>query len=130
MADKNDKPESAEKTVTIVFLENATYGSIPPEHFRKGDVRSMREDLAMRWVRRGVATADSAVVTAAKAGRTVEPPKRIEKLPDGVQANWRTLSAADAIALATGPLKADPEKVSTRVAAMSVIEAAVAEANK
>lgn len=124
----------ADKTRKIVFTANATYQTVPPEDFKKGDVKTMREDHAERWIKRGVATDDPTVVAAAeaatRAGKPVEIVKPAEKLPEGVPSSWRTLSAKEAITLATGALKAPASDVQHRAQALAVIEDAVKEANK
>lgn len=124
----------ADKTRKIVFTVDVTYREVPPVDFKKGEVKVLRDDLANRWIGRGVATDDAAVIAAAeaaaKAGKVVEIEKPEEKLPEGVPAKWRELHAKEAITLATTVLGAKVNEVQNRAQAMAVIEAAVAGANK
>lgn len=43
------------RTKTIQFTERAVYRTIEPVTFEKGTVHEFREDIANRWISRGVA---------------------------------------------------------------------------
>ncbi len=124
----------ADKTRKILFTTMATYQTSPPEVFNAGDVKVMRDDLAIRWIIRGVATDDAELIAAAEAaakgGTRVAIEKPSEKLPEGVPADWRTLSAREAMTLAHKVCGAAVINVQNRSQAIAAIEAAVAEFNK
>ena len=118
------------KTRKILFTVATTYGSIPPVHYVAGEVVTLREDLAGRWLSRGVATDDAKLIAQAeaKAGDAPELIKEGEKLPDGVPADWRTLNSSDARALAY-KLGGSHLTVQNRSQAMTFLEQKEAEAN-
>lgn len=62
------------KETEILFLQRAIYQSIDPVTYEAGEIRKLRADLAERWVRRGVATADREAIAAAKAAKAPKEP--------------------------------------------------------
>lgn len=61
----------APKQIKIAFTADALYRTLDPVQYRKGQVIELREDLAARWVARGVATDDADEV--ARAELAAEP---------------------------------------------------------
>lgn len=61
------------KETEILFLQRATYQSIDPVTYQAGEIRKLRADLAERWVKRGLATADRESIAAAKAAKEPKP---------------------------------------------------------
>jgi hypothetical protein len=61
----------ADKTIT--FTQNARYDSLPPVNYTAGQKVTLREDLADRWLKRGVATEDT---EKAKAQIVAPRPRR------------------------------------------------------
>lgn len=124
----------ADKKLKIIFTADARYDTVPPVDYRKGQIEEMREDLATRWLKRGVASADPALISdaeaALKAGAEPVLAKPTEVLPEGVPANWRTLNARDSIALAVDVLKVRATEAGNRAQAQAAIAAKVEEANK
>jgi hypothetical protein len=80
---------------TIVFTQNAKYDTIPPVVYTAGQKVTLREDLADRWIKRGVATEEEG--TKKVTGKPVEPPADPEV---EIPMNWRTLKLDDRVALA------------------------------
>lgn len=68
-----------DKTLKIMFTVQAVYQTSPASvTYEAGSIHVMREDLALRWVKRGVATDDAAAIAKAEAERvpkSVEVPK-------------------------------------------------------
>lgn len=65
-----------DKTLKIMFTAQAVYQTSPaPVTYEAGSIHVMREDLALRWVKRGVATDDvGAIATAEAASKPVPIP--------------------------------------------------------
>lgn len=113
-----------DKTKTIVFTMDQRYDTVPPVFFTAGQVVAMRGDLADRWLSRGVASDDPALIAKAQAGKepTVEP----ESLPPEIPANWQSLKAEPMRELA-GKLGATHLQVQNRQQAFEYVSAKVAE---
>lgn len=103
----------------IMFLATAVYQTIPPVTYNAGDIVELRDDIAMRWVSRGLATADAEAIAKAEA-----PPQG--DLPEGIPDGWRTFNAADTVALAV-KFGADPEAVRFKAQAVDFIDAKITE---
>jgi len=103
----------------IMFLATTVYQTIPPVTYNAGDIVELRDDIAMRWVSRGLATADADVIAKAEA-----PPQ--DELPGDIPDDWRTFNAADTVALAV-KLGADPDVVRFKAQAVDFIDAKIAE---
>ncbi|MFN4017612.1 MAG: hypothetical protein ACK4JB_19890 [Reyranella sp.] len=101
----------------IIFTATMRYDSVPPVTYEKGSVHALREDLADRWIKRGVATEDLASATDAE-----QPAGSSSRIPD----DWRSLTAAETVALAVS-LGADAEAVRFKAQAVAFIEGKIAE---
>ncbi|KAF0102231.1 MAG: hypothetical protein FD144_2666 [Rhodospirillaceae bacterium] len=114
----------SDKITTILFTANAKFETSPATiYYGAGEVHELRDDLANRWIRRGVATADPELIAQARAPGPVE-----ETGPSGhdIPDDWRALNAADTVALAV-TLGADPEAVRFKAQAAAFIEGKIAE---
>lgn len=114
----------ADKTKTIMFTVATVYRTLTPVTYEQGQVVELREDLADRWISRGVATDDADLI--AKAKRGAEPTPDPESLPEGVPVNWRSLNSADMRDLAV-KLGAASLDIQNRAQAFSYVSAKVAE---
>lgn len=101
----------------ILFTATVRYDSVPPVTYEKGSVHALRDDLADRWIKRGVATED-----LAPAANGEKPDGRTADIPD----DWRTLTAAETVSLAVA-LGADAEVVRFKAQATAFIEGKIAE---
>lgn len=111
------------KTVKVLFTADAKFETSPETiYYRAGDVHELREDHAGRWVKRGVATEDVEAIAAAEAPK-VQPQ---ESLPEGVPDGWRSLNAADTVALAVS-LGAAAESVRFKAQAVEFIDSKILE---
>lgn len=61
------------KETEILFLQQVIYRSMEPVTYEAGEIRKLRPDLAERWIRRGVATADRETIAAARAAKEPAP---------------------------------------------------------
>lgn len=102
----------------IMFLATTVYQTIPPVTYNAGDIVELRDDIAMRWVSRGLATADAEAIARAEAPQ--------DDFPEGIPDDWRTFNAADTVALAVR-LGADSEAVRFKAQAVDFIDAKIAE---
>lgn len=69
---------------TIIFTARAVYDVLPAKiTYEIGQIETMREDLANRWITRGVATDDAATVAAAQAAKAPSP-VAADPVPDAV----------------------------------------------
>lgn len=116
----------ADKTKTIVFTADQTYGTIPPVEYTAGQIVTLREDLADRWINRGVATEAPGEIAKAKRGEKPQLP--VETLPAGVPVGWATLGM-DALRDLAVKLGAKPEEVEVRAQSHAYVLAKV-EAHK
>lgn len=62
-----------DKTLKIMFTADAVYQTAEPVTYHAGQIETMREDLALRWVKRGVATDDAGLIAAAEAAKNPPP---------------------------------------------------------
>lgn len=85
----------ADKTIT--FTQGVKYDTIPPVVYAAGQTVTLREDLAERWLKRGVATEKDA--DKKKPAETVAAPPA-NPGPVEIPSNWKFLKADDKIALA------------------------------
>lgn len=106
----------ADKTIT--FTQSVKYDSLPPVTYKQGQKVTLREDLAERWLKRGVATEDAEKAKAQVASTTNGNDEPAVEIPP----SWRTMLAADKIELAK-KLGAKDDDVATGVAAGDFIEA-------
>lgn len=106
------------KTVKVLFTADAKFETSPETiHYRAGEVHELREDHAGRWVKRGIATDDVDAVAAAEAPKAPAH----EPMPDNIPDGWRSLNAADTVALAV-KLGADAEGVRFKAQAVDFID--------
>lgn len=90
---------------TIIFTQGVKYDSIPPVVYAAGQKVTLREDLANRWLTRGVATEDEEVAKAKK--RESEEAEAAKKSKPSAKApavdippDWKFYKPDDKIALA------------------------------
>lgn len=62
----------ADKTIKILFQAAAQYQTVPVVSYAAGEIAELREDIAMRWVKRGLATDDPELIAEAEAARSAE----------------------------------------------------------
>lgn len=55
----------------ILFVAQAVYQTIPPVTYEAGEIHTMREDVANRWLSRGLATDDAEQIASAEAAKVV-----------------------------------------------------------
>jgi len=106
----------------IMFLATTVYQTIPPVTYNAGDIVELRDDIAMRWLSRGLATSDAEAIAKAEApapSPNGRPPEVSASIPD----DWRGLNAADTVALAASLGAAE---VKTKASAIDFIEAEIA----
>lgn len=92
----------ADKSIT--FTQDVKYDTLPPVYYTAGQKVTLREDIADRWLRRGVATEDEEVAKAKKResedAEATKKPKPAKAPAVDIPPDWKFYKPDDKIALA------------------------------